>query len=322
MPIHSSHKNWCVTLNNPAIVIEGFPPSVYNHIEAAKCVFQVPDVQYSVFQIERGATGTVHAQAYVQFKASVTLVQARVILDPRCHLEVRKGTHAQARDYCTKAGTRCEGSEPQHYGVERDNQGNRTDLDAIKAFIDAGATELEVWNEHFASSVRHHKAFTVYRSLRTPQRSQHTFATVLWGPSGSGKSLRAFTDGGPNAFWVAKPNSSRAFWDGYSGQEVVVIDEFYGWLPYTFVLRLLDRYPFRVETKGGSVPFTSTRVIFTSNTCPVTWYKKGLQSMRRRLLEHGEVFYLDVGKEAEIYILPDDPEIALYGERAHHDPFQ
>jgi len=63
------------------------------------------------------------------------------------------------------------------------------------------------------------------------------------------------------------------WWDGYSGQPVVVIDEFYGWLGYDFLLRLLDRYSFAVETKGGSVSFTSKLVIFTSNKPPSEWYR-------------------------------------------------
>lgn len=89
------------------------------------------------------------------------------------------------------------------------------------------------------------------------------------------------------------PNRQAAmgtWWDGYSGQTVVVIDEFYGWLGYDFLLRLLDRYSFAVETKGGSVSFTSKLVIFTSNKPPSEWYRnvQDLSPLLRRL--GGRVF--------------------------------
>lgn len=54
----------------------------------------------------------------------------------------------------------------------------------------------------------------------------------------------------------------------------MIIDEFYGWLRYSFLLQLLDRYPIRIEYKGGSVEFTSRRIILTSNKAPQDWYDK------------------------------------------------
>ena len=52
----------------------------------------------------------------------------------------------------------------------------------------------------------------------------------------------------------------------------MIIDEFYGWLRYSFLLTLLDRYPIRIEYKGGSAEFVSRRVIITSNKAPQDWY--------------------------------------------------
>jgi hypothetical protein len=54
---------------------------------------------------------------------------------------------------------------------------------------------------------------------------------------------------------------------------VVIIDEFYGWLPYDLLLRLCDRYPLLLETKGGQVQCSANTVIITSNLNPSQWYK-------------------------------------------------
>ena len=63
---------------------------------------------------------------------------------------------------------------------------------------------------------------------------------VLWGPSGTGKS-RFVAARWPDAFWKA-PESK--WWDGYSGHETVVLDDFkdYG-MPLVDLQRLLDWYP-------------------------------------------------------------------------------
>ena len=59
---------------------------------------------------------------------------------------------------------------------------------------------------------------------------------------------------------TGKPPNSK-WWDNYAQEDVVIIDESYGWLPYCEMLRLLDRYPCQVETKGGSVNFAPTEKI-------------------------------------------------------------
>ena len=45
-----------------------------------------------------------------------------------------------------------------------------------------------------------------------------------WGETGVGKSKWAFDKFGGEAYW--KPPNSK-WWDGYEGQSVAIIDEFY-----------------------------------------------------------------------------------------------
>lgn len=164
-------------------------------------------------------------------------------------------------------------------------------------------------DKYFGQFLRYERGFRSYRALTIGQRSWHTYCEVLWGPPGTGKSRYAWETGGPDAFWLSKPNSNRVFWDGYDGQEVVVIDEFTGWLPFGFMCRLLDRYPMRVETKGSSVPFLAKRVIITSNLDPISWYRLGLRALRRRLTgDLGSVYLKEkLDSEKLPYDLPEDP---------------
>ena len=69
----------------------------------------------------------------------------------------------------------------------------------------------------------------------------------------------------PDAYW----KDQTKWWDDYSGQEVVIWDDFYGHCcPFTTLLKLIDSNPFRVEIKGSTVAFTSKKFVFTSNEIP------------------------------------------------------
>ena len=274
-----SSRNWCFTLNNPT---DEFLAELHRMVQ------EINDgghehVRFIVFQEEVGENGTHHVQGYVILKRKVRMRQAKSWLPGEPHMEVRRGTHQEAKDYCTKAETRKAGTQPMMAGDEP-APGARSDLVSIKNRLDAGAKEAEIADEFFGQWVRYHKAFVRYRGIKLPNRNSPTFTQVYWGPPGTGKTRAAFDEAGPDAYWLPKPNGSRVFWDGYEGQEHVVIDEFFGWMPRDLMCRICDRYPFRVETKGGSVPFVAKKIWITSNSPPVEWWSRiGLGPMRRRL---------------------------------------
>lgn len=92
---------------------------------------------------------------------------------------------------------------------------------------------------------------------------------VYWGKTGTGKSRRAWEEGGMDAY----PKDPRSkFWDGYRGQSNVIIDEFRGGIDISHMLRWLDRYPVIVEVKGGSVVLKAKTIWITSNLDPRQWY--------------------------------------------------
>lgn len=113
--------------------------------------------------------------------------------------------------------------------------------------------------------------------------------TVFYGPTGTGKSWAA-DELAPDAYRLPPQQSASGcgWWDAYDGQSTVIIDEFYGQLRWSFMLQLLDRYPLRVESKGGSCEFVGRHLIFTSNKPPWEWYdqtKMNLGPLKRRVTE-------------------------------------
>jgi hypothetical protein len=219
---------------------------------------------FVVWQVEIGENGTRHLQGYLVVSRPVTLQWLKRHASSVAHWEPRMGTHEQAVGYCTKSESRVDG--PWSHG-NPPAQGKRSDLLNVKARIDEGASERELAEEHFSSWVRYHRSFREYRRVSSGLRSAKTHVTVIWGPTGTGKSRHCMGKH-PLAYW--KPTGK--WWDGYDGVSPIVIDEFYGWLPYDLFLRLLDRYPLTLEHKGGSTNMNSKHIIITSNKHPYEWY--------------------------------------------------
>lgn len=95
---------------------------------------------------------------------------------------------------------------------------------------------------------------------------------VFYGPTGSGKSRRAWSETASLGLPTYSKDPRTKFWCGYRGQELVVIDEFRGGIDIAHLLRWFDRYPCSVETKGGSVPLCATKFWITSNLHPRDWF--------------------------------------------------
>lgn len=182
------------------------------------------------------------------------------------HYEPRKGTREQARDYSRKDDTRVGG--PWERGTwEAGGSGTRNDLLSIKKRMDDGATEIEIAEEYFGEWTRNYKAFREYRKIKTEHRKWKTEVIVYWGESGTGKSRRCLEEA-PTGYWKTRDE----WWDAYGGEGDVIIDDFYGWLPYDFLLRLMDRYPLDVGAKGGFRRMVAKRLFITSNKPPELWY--------------------------------------------------
>lgn len=245
----SRSRTWCFTLNNPLtnlLPIHG-------------------EERYVIWQREVGASGTIHLQGYIETKKPMRLANM-VLWLPGAHFEQRRGSRDQARDYCKKADSRQEG--PWERGSwDEGGSGARNDLLEIKRKVDENVPEATIAEEHFETWLRHYRGLREYKKIKTAHREWKTQVEVYWGKSGTGKSRRAM-DENPGAYWKTRDE----WWDAYDGHATIVIDDFYGWLPYDFLLRLMDRYPLDLPSKGGFRRLAATKLVITSNKPPEEWY--------------------------------------------------
>lgn len=104
----------------------------------------------------------------------------------------------------------------------------------------------------------------------------------IYGRSGCGKSHLAYELAGPDAY--DKPPSGDWF-DGYHGQKTVILDEFKSWMTYTYLLKILDKWPLRVPIKNSFQPYKAEKVIITSTQLPEELYPNvtNKQELYRRI---------------------------------------
>lgn len=296
----SRSRRFCGTVNNPAGELSAYFPD--------RCGTAL---KFASWQLEKApTTGTLHLQYYLVFNNARTLAAVRRDL-PGAHVQVcnpnvplKESDEANFK-YTTKdknedgsparATTEQATSGPWIFG-ERLAQGKRSDIAAILEDIREGKTEVAIAEENPGTYIRYYKGFERYRSLIQPKRDWQTTVTVFWGPPGSGKTKRAYEEAGADAYWLERPNQDKGslWFDGYTGQENVIIDEFYGWISNDRLQRIIDRYPLRVQNKGASVQFVAKRIWITSNKCPRDWWPlQPLGAMARRLRDPiGTVVYI------------------------------
>lgn len=277
VPAGAKPRAWCFTLNN--------------RVDEWAVPIQAGDggLRYCVFQHERGANGHLHIQGYAEFNKPVRMATAITVLGLHgAHLEARRGTRDQARDYCMKADSRVDG--PWEWGDwGAGGQGKRNELADAAKLLKEGKPLHVVMDEHPTTFIRYHRGlremqFELTRQKNT-QQMRNLKVTVLIGDTGVGKTHSVYEWASAHETPLFKLDAAnRVWWDGYTGEKVILIDDFYGWIKYGFLLNVLDKYPLRVEIKGGFIWANWTHVFITSNAHPNLWYKKGLTpALARRI---------------------------------------
>lgn len=211
-------------------------------------------------------TGREHLQFYVEFSSPKRISTIKKKF-PKLHIEGRKefATAQDNRKYCSKDKDFVESGEISH-------QGQRTDLDAICATIRNGTVSLDdILVQHPMLFHQYGRLFRASEDFffRSVKRTTMTTCTWYVGPTGCGKSHKAYTEN-PDAYDYPYDGD---WCDGYRGQSVFILNDFRGQIPYSTLLRLIDRWPMTVRVRNCQPrPFTSTHIIVTSCKLPEQIY--------------------------------------------------
>ncbi len=259
----AAYRNVCFTLNNPVDMV----------------MFDDEEMEYLVYQEEISESGTYHLQGYCEFKNRPRQNKAKALLGGNeVHLEPRRGTQKQAIDYCKKDDSRVAHTEPYEEGTPR-TQGKRMDLEGFKNEVMEGARLRDLLDDHWGVIARYPKFYQTLMALNRPIRPDdaNIHVTLHYGDTGLGKTRAVMDEFGANPEFYRTPLTNGTMWfDGFDGHKIVLLDDFGGSTSHVslcFVLRLLDRYPVVVPSKGGHTWWLPDAVHVTTNLLPKTWYK-------------------------------------------------
>jgi len=228
-------------------------------------------------QLEIGqVNGYLHWQIVVAFKTKTSLKGVRDCFG-NVHAELSRSSAANA--YCWKEDSRREGTQFE-LGVFTFARNSKTDWESVWSAAKSGNLEAVPAHCRVVNYGALRRIGSDYSRAVGMERECH----VYWGPTGTGKSRRAWDEASMEAY-CKDPRTK--FWDGYQMEQNVVIDEFRGGIDIAHLLRWLDRYPVRVEIKGSSKPLCATKIWITSNLDPTRWYpdcdQETVNALLRRL---------------------------------------
>lgn len=267
----SKFRNWVFTINN--WVDE-------DCLRLGKVV-----CKYLIGGFEVGEKGTPHIQGYVEFENPICLNGVKKRICPKGHFESRKGSAEQAIKYCKKDGNWFEVGD-----FEAKTPGKRSDLERVAELVKNGKSIAEIAEECSEAYIKYSRGIEKMKLIvDRPPKWRDVKVSVYIGDSGTGKTRKAMEN--PSVYKLNQPSNNSLWFDGYNGEEVLLIDDFSGWVKYRELLTLLDGYPYRCEMKGGHVWAKWNWVIITSNIDVKNWYnREDIDPLTRRISE--EVIFL------------------------------
>ena len=246
--LQSRARRWCFTVNN------------YTDVDVSllqEATAEAGFVKYLVYGKEVGESGTPHLQGYVIFYKQLRFAAVKQII-PRGHLEVARGSVSQAAEYCKKEDkTPFEyGSCPQEAGEAEKCRWDRAKKRALEGDFDEIPGDIYI---------KHYRTLKEIRkdNMQRPPDLEGVCGVWIYGPPGVGKSYRARSLY-PDAYFKMQ----NKWWDGYQGEENVILDDFDCKELGHHLKIWADRYAFVAETKGGATCIRPKVFVITSNYHP------------------------------------------------------
>ena len=260
-------RKYQLTINNP--VEHGF-----SHERIKQSLSSLKSVVYWCMCDEIGEQGTPHTHLYLYAKNAIefTTLQTRFY---GAHIEAAKGTHQENRDYIRKEGKwqedrKHETNLPDTFEESGELPPERSKRESFSEevlhMIEDGASNAEILRSAPSALTKlpHiEKARQTLLEEQYREKWRDLEVTYMFGPPGSGKTRSVMEKYGySNVYRVT--NYNHPFY-GYSGQDVLLFDEFRSSLPITEMLNYLDGYPISLPCRYADKTACFTKVFIVSN---------------------------------------------------------
>lgn len=263
----SASRKYQLTINNP--LEHGF-----DHETIKNNLAELSGCLYWCLCDEIGEQETYHTHVYMAFQNAKEFIaiQRRFY---GAHIELARGSHQENRDYIRKEGKWKD--DPKHEtnltdtfeesGELPEEPDKRTkQSEAILALVEAGADDAEILRE-FPSALNHLPRIDQARQTLLEEKYRKVFRQLrvcyIYGKAGVGKTRSIMERYGyENVFRVTDYDHP---FDGYAGQDVLLLDEFRSGIPFSLMLNVLDGYPLKLPCRYAKRQACYTKVYIVSN---------------------------------------------------------
>lgn len=240
-------------------------------------------------------TGKLHLQFSVTFKRSYSFAALKKL----------HGTISWRAQHCPQDNNYCRKRDSKLLidRDERKKKGARTDIAEVKDVVRSTCSMRDVVD--VASSVQSVRMAELWLKYHEPKRPITPAPQIhwRWGRTDAGKTRYIWDNYGIEEVYTP---TSYKWWEGYDGHTVVLIDEIRAdWCKFGQLLRLLDRYPYTVEVKGGSRQIKAQTWFITSSKHPKDLYNaehfdaaERVEQLLRRITTITEVLGTEPPREA------------------------
>lgn len=225
------------------------------------------------------------------------------------HFSVASASEAKNTNYCSKTESRVGG--PYIFGRPCGGSGERTDILGLRDAIRSGKRGRELADDDSLVSpyLKYQRGVDALVRDYTPKPDRSSVCvTFHYGPSGTGKTHCCHSD---DAYFFDGHNG---FWNGYSGQSKVILDEFGGHVMSPLLLqRLCDRYPFDCNTKSlATNPCFATDIHICSNFLPGHWWGPNTRYNSQALYRRIHIVHYHDSHKHYVKFAHDDPIVGPY----------
>lgn len=243
---------------------------------------------YTIYGKEIGAEGTKHLQGFTILNKNGRISAVKK-LHATAHWEAAKGSWEQNVTYCSKDGDITEfGTRPITKKRQGEQEKERWD-NAKKQAIEGNIEDIDadIYLRYYRTLKEIKKDHMV-----KPEDAIDTTGEWYYGGPGTGKSKTA-----REKFPGAYDKMQNKWWDGYQGEDNVILDDFDSKELGHHLKIWGDRYSFLAETKGGAMNIRPKKIIITSNySIDELWEDEAMREALKRRFKITHFFSFLGGK--------------------------
>jgi len=217
-----------ITINNPQ--------PIFSHDEI-KRILESMNVKYFCMSDEHPPDGTYHTHLYIEFFNAIAFSRIQKLF-PTANIQNAYSDGFSCRNYVGKFGfhnaekavNQIENSffEQGQTPSENSNRGHRSDWHTVKEMIENGNDVSDVIDE-FPHMIRYRKFLDEYKQdvkVKSALARQKVNVTFIYGATGLGKTMHVMDKYGDDEVCHITDYHTTGTFDDYTGQDVLLLDEF------------------------------------------------------------------------------------------------